>query len=114
LDRGGKIEFAKIGNAKQRSTLELESHWFSKKKVFAGFGAFFDSKTSILKKKIFAGFRAFFGPKTLDSQKKKRGLRRILERFLVPNMAHDTGLRVAKVAQGGQLPPYFPRLCLYV
>jgi len=43
-----------------------------------------------------------------------------LERFLVPNMAHDTGLRGAKVAQGGpkylqgrQLPPYFPRLCKY-
>jgi len=42
-----------------------------------------------------------------------------MERFLVPNMAHNTGLRGAKVAQGGQnisregsFPPapYFPRL----
>jgi len=48
LDRGFKTEIAKIGNAKQRSTLELESLFVpeisvlgKKKRCFAGFGAIF-------------------------------------------------------------------------
>jgi len=46
LDRGGKNESAKIGNAKQKSTLELES--------------LFVPKTSVLQKKVFAGFEAYY------------------------------------------------------
>jgi len=89
--QGGKIEFAKIGNAKQRSTLELESLFvsktsvFPKKKVLAGFGAFFDPKASVLQKKRSSlDFGAFSCPKH-GSRHRSQGR--------------------AKVAQEGQLPP---------
>jgi len=65
---------------------------------------------------VFAGIGAFFVPKTSVLQQKRSSPD--LKRFLVPKMAQDTGLRGSKVAQGrpkyfqgGQLPPYFPRLC---
>jgi len=59
--------------------------------VYAGNGVFLSRKQAFSKRKK-KGLRRVL-------QKNKKGLRRILERFLVPNMAHDTGLR------GGQKSP---------
>jgi len=118
LDRGGKNESVKIGNAKLRSSLELErflsrKQAFSKKKVFAGIGAFFVPITNNLKKKVFAGFGAFFCPENKRSPKKK-GLHRIWNVLL-----SQIWLRIqvsggksrpgeAKISPGGQLPPCPP------
>jgi len=113
LDRGGggqdrERQIRELGNAKLRSTLELESP--------------FVPKTSVLQKKVFAGFGAFFWPENIGSpkNKNKKDLRRILERFLVPNMAHNTGLKGgksrpggAKISPEGQLPPLPPTFRAY-
>jgi len=91
LDRGGKSEIAKIGNAKQRSTLELEN--------------LFVPKTSVLQKKGLRRIWSIFLARKHRFSKKKV-FRLILERFLVPNMAHDTGLRGSKSRpEGRPLPP---------
>jgi len=87
---GGKTEIAKIGNAKQRSTLELES--------------LFVPKTSVLQKKVFVGSRAFFGPKTPVLQKKKSLLD--FGAFSCPKH----GSRHRSQGGGGGLTPCFPRL----
>jgi len=72
---------------------------FSKKKVFAGFGVFFCPENKRFPKKVYAGFGAFFVPKTSVLQIKRFLLD--LERFLVLNMAQDTGLRGGKSCSGG-------------
>jgi len=89
LDRGARPRAPKSGTRNKGlrwdwSVFLSRKQAFSKKKVFDGFGAFFLSRKQAFSKKC---------------------LRRIWERFLVPKMAQDTGLRGAKVAQRAKIFP---------
>jgi len=75
-----------IGNAKQRSTLEFES--------------LFVPKTSVLQKKVFVGFWSIFLSQRRFTTQVSGGAK--------------VAQRGPKYLQGGRLPPYFPRLCLFI
>jgi len=82
--RGGKTKIAKIGTRNRG----LRWNW----RVFSS------RKQAFSKKKGLRRNWSIFWPENFGSPKK--GLRRILERCLVPNAAHDTGLREGKIRLG--------------
>jgi len=73
-----------------------------KKKVSAGFGALFVPKTSVLQKKVSAGFGAFFVPKASVLQKK--GLRRIWSVFLSQKWLRIQVLGKSRISRGAAAP----------
>jgi len=94
--QGSKTEIAKIGNAKLRYTLELKSLFVPKTSVLQKNGAFYGPINIGSPKKVFAGFWSVFLSQAWFTTQVSGGA-----------IVAKEG---PKYLQGGQLPPYFPRL----